>query len=51
MIAQHPEALYELLGGGDMGDDDEEYPGGAGGNQVMQVDLSPDEVAAVERVS
>jgi len=50
MIAQHPEALYELLGGGDMGDDDEEYPGGAGGNQVMQVDLSPDEVAAVERL-
>jgi hypothetical protein len=42
--------LYQLLGAAPGGeDDDEEYE--AGGPNVMQVDLSPDEVAAVERVS
>lgn len=51
LIAQYPEALYELLGGGGEGDDDEDYGEGMGGQNVMQVDLTQDEVAAVERVS
>lgn len=45
LINQHPEALYELLGAG--GGDDEDY----GGPQIMSVDLTQDEAAAVGRVS
>jgi UV excision repair protein RAD23 len=51
LINQHPEALYELLGAapGGEGDDGEgdEY---MGGQQVMHVDLTEAEAAAVERV-
>ena len=46
LITQNPEALYELLGGaGDEGEED------FGGPQVMQVNLTQEEAAAVERVS
>jgi len=48
MINQNPQALYELLGsafGGEGGDEDEDM-----GPQVMQVNLTQDEAAAVERV-
>ncbi|KAK4686331.1 UV excision repair protein RAD23, partial [Tremellales sp. Uapishka_1] len=45
-INENPQALYELLGGGGDGDDDDEY----GGQQVMQVNLTQDEAAAVERL-
>jgi UV excision repair protein RAD23 len=47
LINQHPQALYELLGAGGEGEDDEEF----GGQQVMQVNLTQEEAAAVERVS
>lgn len=49
MIAQNPEALYELLGGAGEGEEDDDY--GMGGQNVVHVDLTPDEAAAVERVS
>jgi UV excision repair protein RAD23 len=48
-VAQNPQALYDLLGaamGGEMDDEDD----GMGG-QVMQIDLTQEEAAAVERVS
>lgn len=46
LITQHPEALYELLGGagGEEGDEDDFGP------QVMHVDLTQEEAAAVERL-
>jgi UV excision repair protein RAD23 len=49
LINQNPEALYELLGAIPGGEDegDEEYPGA----QVMHVNLTEAEAAAVERVS
>ena len=47
LINQNPQALYDLLGVGDDGDDGD-FPEGA---QVMQVNLTQDEAAAVERVS
>ena len=47
LINQHPQALYELLGAGGEGEDEEEF----GGQQVMQVNLTQEEAAAVERVS
>jgi len=47
LINQHPQALYELLGAGGEGEDEEEF----GGQQVMQVNLTQEEGAAVERVS
>lgn len=45
LINQNPQALYDLLGVGEA--DEGEYPEGA---QVMQVNLTQDEAAAVERV-
>jgi len=39
--------LYDLLGAGGEGDEEEDFMG----PQVMQVDLTQDEAAAVERVS
>lgn len=47
LIAQNPEALLQLLGAGD----DEEGDMGEMGGEVMQVDLTAEEAAAVERVS
>ena len=47
LINQHPQALYELLGAGGEGEDEDEFAG----PQVMQVDLTQEEGAAVERVS
>lgn len=50
LIAQNPQALYELLGAapdGEDGGDEEDFLG----PQVMQVNLTEDEAAAVERVS
>jgi hypothetical protein len=48
MMNQNPEALYQLLGaGGGEGDEEEDFMG----PQVMQVDLTQEEAAAVERVS
>ena len=49
MINQNPQALYELLGFDGEGDD-EEGMGGMGGMPI-QVELTQEEVAAVERVS
>ena len=49
LIAQNPEALLQLLGAGGEEDDMGEY--GDMGGEVMQVDLTPEEAAAVERVS
>ena len=47
LINQNPQVLYELLGGmAGEGDEDEDM-----GQQVMQVNLTADEAAAVERVS
>lgn len=46
LINQNPQALYDLLGQGDDGDED--YEGG--GPQVMNIDLTTEEAAAVERV-
>nr|KIR45247.1 UV excision repair protein Rad23 [Cryptococcus bacillisporus CA1280] len=47
LIAQNPEALYELLGGGGgEGDDDDEF----GEGPVMRVNLTQEEAAAVERL-
>lgn len=43
--------LYQLLAGGQGGEGDDEEDYGMGGPNVMQVDLSPEEVASVERVS
>jgi len=51
LINQNPEALYELLGAaltGEGGDEDEDM---GAGQQVMHVNLTQDEAAAVERVS
>jgi UV excision repair protein RAD23 len=48
LIQQNPQVLYELLGAGGEGEGDDEDFGGA---QVMQVDLTEQEAAAVERVS
>lgn len=47
VINQNPQALYDLLG---LSDDDLEGGEDYGGQQVMQVDLTHDEAAAVERV-
>ncbi|WVO17521.1 UV excision repair protein Rad23 [Cryptococcus depauperatus] len=48
LIAQNPEALYELLGGGGgEGDEDDEF--GEGG-PVMRINLTQEEAAAVERL-
>ena len=49
LIAQNPEALLQLLGAGGEDDDMGEY--GDMGGEVMQVNLTPEEAAAVERVS
>lgn len=46
LINENPQALYELLGVGA----DDEGPEGYGGSQVMQVNLTQEEAAAVERV-
>lgn len=46
LINQNPQALYELLGAAGEGEDEEEF----GEQQVMQVDLTQDEAAAVVRV-
>jgi UV excision repair protein RAD23 len=48
LINQNPQALYELLGAqmGGEGDDDEDMMG----QQVMTVNLTQEEAAAVERV-
>jgi UV excision repair protein RAD23 len=48
LINQNPQALYELLGAGLEGDEGEDDFGGPG---VMQIELTPDEAAAVARVS
>jgi UV excision repair protein RAD23 len=48
LINQNPQALYDLLGGGAGGEEGEEDFLGA---QVMHVDLTEAEAAAVERVS
>lgn len=50
LIAQNPQALYELLGAAPEGEgegDEEDFLG----PQVMQVNLTEDEAAAVERVN
>ena len=52
LVNQNPQALYDLLAGGEGGggegeDDDEDMLG----PNVMQVDLTQEEAAAVERVS
>jgi UV excision repair protein RAD23 len=47
MFNQNPQALYELLGAGLGGEDEDDY----GGEEVMQINLTPEEAAAVERVS
>ena len=47
LINQHPEALYELLGAGGEGDEEDDFMG----PQVMHVNLTQEEAAAVERVS
>ena len=48
LINQNPQVLYDLLGAGGEGEgDDDDF----GGPQVMQVDLTEQEAAAVERVS
>ena len=50
LVNQNPQALYELLAGGAGGegeDDDEDMMG----PNVMHVDLTQEEAAAVERVS
>jgi UV excision repair protein RAD23 len=49
LITQNPEALLQLLGAG--GDDDDMGEYGDMGGEVMQVNLTPEEAAAVERVS
>lgn len=46
MLNQNPQALYDLLGVGDEDDGGEDY----GGAQVMHVNLTQDEAAAVERL-
>lgn len=47
LINQNPQALYDLLGGaGDEGDEDDDMMG----PQVMHVNLTQEEAAAVERV-
>ncbi|WVF67925.1 UV excision repair protein Rad23 [Kwoniella sp. CBS 6097] len=46
LINQNPQALYELLGAGAEGEEDDDF----GGPQVMQVDLTQEEAAAVERL-
>ncbi|KAK8850442.1 UV excision repair protein Rad23 [Kwoniella newhampshirensis] len=48
IITQNPQALYDLLGAGPAGegDDEDDY----GGQQVMQVNLTQEEAAAVERL-
>lgn len=48
-VAQNPQALYDLLGAAMGGEMDEEDDGMGG--QVMQIDLTQEEAAAVERVS
>jgi UV excision repair protein RAD23 len=48
LINQNPQALYDLLGGGAGGEEGEDDFLGA---QVMHVDLTEAEAAAVERVS
>lgn len=50
LIAQNPEALLQLLGAGGDDDEDGDYGEGFMGGEVMQVDLTPEEAAAVERV-
>nr|XP_019008100.1 UV excision repair protein Rad23 [Kwoniella pini CBS 10737]OCF46881.1 UV excision repair protein Rad23 [Kwoniella pini CBS 10737] len=47
LINENPQALYELLGAGGEGDEEDE---GFGGPQVMQVNLTQEEAAAVERL-
>ncbi|WWC92221.1 UV excision repair protein Rad23 [Kwoniella dendrophila CBS 6074] len=48
LINENPQALYELLGaGGGEGDEEDD---GFGGPQVMQVNLTQEEAAAVERL-
>lgn len=49
LINQNPQALYDLLGAGAAGEGDDED--GYQGAQVMHVDLTEAEAAAVERVS
>ncbi|WVQ95488.1 UV excision repair protein Rad23 [Kwoniella sp. CBS 9459] len=46
LINENPQALYELLGAGMEGEEDDDF----GGPQVMQVNLTQDEAAAVERL-
>ncbi|OCF45671.1 UV excision repair protein Rad23 [Kwoniella heveanensis CBS 569] len=46
LINQNPQALYELLGAGGEGEEDDDF----GGPQVMQVNLTQEEAAAVERL-
>jgi UV excision repair protein RAD23 len=46
LINEHPQALYDLLGAGGEGDEEEDFMG----SQVMQIDLTPQEAEAVERV-
>lgn len=50
LIAQNPEALLQLLGAGGDDDEDGDYGEGFMGGEVMQVDLTPEEAAAVERL-
>ncbi|WRT70618.1 UV excision repair protein Rad23 [Kwoniella shivajii] len=47
LINENPQALYELLGAGGEGDEEDD---GFGGPQVMQVNLTQEEAAAVERL-
>ncbi|WVQ63241.1 UV excision repair protein Rad23 [Kwoniella botswanensis] len=47
LINENPQALYELLGAGGEGDEEDE---GFGGPQVMHVNLTQEEAAAVERL-
>lgn len=53
LLNENPQALYEILGMAQEGDDDDDdaMMGGAPGQNVVQVNLTEEEAAAVARVS